>query len=154
MRKAIAEVFGPEKFVEVSALAGTVHALSTLCLQRPRIHTEPREGEENLCPFCIGDDTLRPADRLHSLHSIGTPRTHVNMVHLSATTSPGPIKHPRAPSIGVISTNVVSRAKFYMTANGVWVDGAVLYFARRSRTYWYQLCPQWQRFRASGLQYC
>ena len=94
MRKSIAEVFGSEKSVEAPAWSDTVRALSTLCLQRPRIHTKPREGEEKQCPFCYRDDTLLPADRFHSFHSIGTLRTHVNRVHLSAMTSPGPINCP------------------------------------------------------------
>ena len=94
VRKAIAEVFSSEKLVEASAWSDTVRALSTLCLQRPKIHTTLREEEENLCPFCFGDGTLQPADRFHSFHSIGTPRRHINRVHSSATTSPGPINCP------------------------------------------------------------
>ena len=93
-RKTIAEVFSSEKLVEASAWSDTVRALSALCLQGPKIHAGFGEGGGGLCPFCFGYDTLRPTEKSHSFHSIGTLRRHINRVHSSATTSPGPISCP------------------------------------------------------------
>ena len=71
----------------------TVHALTTLCTQKPRIHTGATEGK-NLCLFCYIDGELSPADRFHSFHSLGTLRTHINGKHLPITTSLTPVDYP------------------------------------------------------------
>ena len=63
-------------FKEVGAWSETVHALSTLCLQKPKIHRKASD-EKNLCPFCYDDDSLWPTDRLHSFHPDRTLETHI-----------------------------------------------------------------------------
>ena len=75
-----------------------VRALSALSSRKPKIHTSGSEGEGeeegDLCPFCLHDDALRPADRFHPFHSIGTLRRHVSRAHSSTMTSLSPVPCP------------------------------------------------------------
>ena len=71
----------------------TVCALSALCVQKPRIHTKVVMGEKNLCPFCLSDNKLSPADRLHSFFSLGTLRTHINETFNESTAHTRLIAH-------------------------------------------------------------
>jgi hypothetical protein len=94
VRSHIAKVFGSEEIMEAPTWSDTVRALSALCLQKPKIHSKASDGGGNMCPFCYGDDTLRPVDRFHSFHSIGTLRMHATRVHSSTTTSLSSVKCP------------------------------------------------------------
>ena len=76
----------------------TVRALSALSLRKTQDpHKRERRGGGrggDLCPFCFHDDALRPADRFHSFHSIGTLRRHVSRAHSSTMTSLSPVPCP------------------------------------------------------------
>ena len=79
-------------FEEVGDCACAVRSL----FAKPKIHRKASDGEKDLCPFCYDDDSLRPADRLHSFHSDGTLRTHIQRMHSVITGSPGPVRCPYA----------------------------------------------------------
>ena len=98
LRIQISDAFSSVEIMTAKAWSDTVRALSALSLRKPRIHTSGSEGEGegegDLCPFCVHDDTLRPTDKFHQLHSIGTLRKHVSRAHSSAVTSLSPVPCP------------------------------------------------------------
>ena len=80
-RSQISDAFSSVEAMTPNKWSETVCALSALCTQKARIHTKATEGKENLCQFCLNDDKLSPADRLHSFFSPGSLRTHINRRH-------------------------------------------------------------------------
>ena len=91
LRSQISDAFSSAKEVTPDKWSETVHALTALCAQKPRIHAKATEGE-NLCLFCYIDDKLSPADWFHFFYSLGTLRTHINRNHSPITTSLVPVK--------------------------------------------------------------
>ena len=94
LRSQISDAFSSVEAMTPNKWSETVRALSTLCAQKPRIHTKATEGGENLCLFCYNDDKLSPADRFHSFFSLTTLRIHVSKRHLPITTSPESVNCP------------------------------------------------------------
>ena len=98
LRTQISGTFSSMEMMTAKVWSDTVCALSALSLRKPRIHISGSEGkgegEGDLCPFCVHDDTLRLTDRSHPFHSIGTLRRHVSRVHSSAMTSLSPVPCP------------------------------------------------------------
>ena len=92
LRSQISDAFSPVGMTP-NKWSETVRALTTLCAQKPRIHTKATEGK-NPCFFCYIDDELSPADRLYQLYSLGTLRAHINNKHLPITTSLRPVNCP------------------------------------------------------------
>lgn len=67
--------------------------LTTLCAQKPRIHTKATDGE-NLCLFCYSDDKLSPVEWFHLFYSLGILRAHINRNHLPIIASLVPVNCP------------------------------------------------------------
>ena len=94
LRAQISGGFSSTDMMTAQAWSGTVRVLSTLSLRKPRIHTNASQGKGGLCPFCYNDGALRPVDRFHLFHSIGTLKRRVSRAHSSATTSLSPVYCP------------------------------------------------------------
>ena len=99
-RSQISDTFSSVKEVMPNEWSETVCALTTLCTQKPRIHTKATEGR-NLCLFCCTDDKLSPSDRFHLFYPLGTLRAHINSIYLSRhlsgrSTAHALLVHPRS----------------------------------------------------------
>jgi len=80
-----------------------VCALSESCLQSDSVHCKDSPAtdcskigisEENQCPFCLANDSLRISDKQHCFYSKGTLQTHVHRRHHAFTTSSLPVFCP------------------------------------------------------------
>ena len=94
LRTQISGAFSSTDMMASQAWSDTVCALSALSSRKPKIHTNASQGKGGLCPFCYNDGALRPVDRSHLFHSIGTLKRHVSRAHSSATTSLSPVYCP------------------------------------------------------------